>query len=183
MNSSKTFHETYPPPESASFTFIIHQCDKAGFTGIRDWYRLHPDCFVIFGYSDDECQHPQDIRGYTVLATTFTMHDFQNTLLGAIHHGGGSYSRISSEMDQLDPEITITWCMQKPFTCQLGKRPTTWSSSVQDSLQEDSLPPRIITSVEPVTLEENTRPSYSFSCSWCTDCDVNMNVDLDLDRK
>ena len=92
------------------------------------------------------------------------------------------YGRISCEMDPIDPEIAIAWCMQRPFTCQIGKRPIPWPNEIQNHIQEDILPARAITPRESVVVEgEETRPSYSFQCSWCTDCDVDLN--LDLNRK
>lgn len=183
MNSTNSLqHETYPITEGTSFTFILYGCDAAGFTAIRNWARIHPNNFVIFGYSDDKPKHTQNIRGYYVLEVASTLHAFKTSLIESILDGGGSYSRISCEMDQIDPEIAITWCMQRPFTCQIGKRPIPWPNEIQDHIQEDSLPTRSSAPREPVAVvEEESRPSYSFQCSWCTDCDVDLN--LDLNRK
>lgn len=176
-----TENETHTITEGSSFTFIIHGCDAAGFTALRNRARAHPSDFVIFGYSDDKPKHSEDIRGYYVLEVASTLHAFKTSLTESILDGGGSYSRISCEMDQVDPEIAITWCMQRPFTCQIGKRPIPWPNEIQNHFEEDTLPTRVSAQRESVAVEDKSRPSYSFQCSWCTDCDVDLN--LDFNRK
>lgn len=178
MNSTKPVnHDLYPITEGTTFTFIIYGCDKEGFSGIRDWTKSHTLDYALFGYSDNEFSMPQNIRGYYALATASSLSNFQNTLISAIHAGGGLYSRISCEMDQLDFEIAHTWCSQLPYICEIGTRPRSWSNEIPCDIPKMSESSSVQQAMDDINEDENNK-TKKFTLNWtcCNDCDIDFVI-------